>query len=509
MNGRSASGRGWRVLVSVGRPWNSCRDVQAVSPQHTPAMRSLFVALTLVFLSASAVQAQVDDPLYPLGIGSVWEFEIETYNPSGNAFGTAYQTVRRERREVVRDTVLAGEAYRVVRVLTAPGDATEWTSSARCAVRVDRTLGTPVVEWISVAGACAPLEQGMALSNVEIGPFETVVAGDTVSFPTGVRNPTNALDHRGVWRFAEGIGPRAVGVSKGYMGYDYEGTVLTYARVGDLEVGHRYEPGWWHSLVRLDRGDRYQYQKTTYGVGRPRRETVEEWTVRGDSVVGGTPMVVVQQDEYAPSSAGPVRQSLCGVVKGPSVVTSVTLEGPECTEIYTSRIFWFSHLSNAVSAVGESFFGSRDQTGYRGTSFLDLFESTFELGYTKYESSRAPGTFGSMSLFLFELQYAEVGSRTYGRPVAEGDAAPMAVSSAIKAYPNPFGATLNLDLASPVPAMAEVEVLDAIGRRVRRFTAAVPGTHLLDLSNLSLGVYVVRAVLEDGTVLTHRVTKVR
>lgn len=107
------------------------------------------------------------------------------------------------------------------------------------------------------------------------------------------------------------------------------------------------------------------------------------------------------------------------------------------------------------------------------------------------------------------VSYARIGGVEYGTPIVSAGEPPSSDEAALALHPNPLRRYVTLGLASPSPQRASVAVYDLLGRRVLVEEVAAPDEHRLDLSALVPGVYVVRAALADGTVLTRRVTKAR
>lgn len=458
-------------------------------------MRALCALLgALAALVSVSARAQVDDPLYPLDIGAVWEFEADSWSMMYNSTSPLH----RERREVVGDTVVAGDAYRIVRVMRSPVDGAGWTPHGRCAVRVKRSATPPVIEWVPITGTCEPREQGLALSNVRSGSFQVSVVRDAITFSRGIGGSF------GNWDLVEGIGPYAVTVNQSGL---WETTLMTYVHIGDLEAGRPYTPGWWHDLVRLEQGDHYQYRSHAYGPGY-NRTTFETWTVRGDTVVNGTVMTLVSQVEFA-QAGGLVRQSLCGVTKSVSGVSTVVLQGTSCRGIDARQIWWLSNLQDVEVLPGLVRPGSSYSLGYSTGSMYRFVSFAEGIGYVRNRADNRPGTMGSANGSDFVLQYAVIGGTTYGSPLVSDEPDPAGAREALQVQPNPVVGVLRFSVDRAAPAVAEVDVLDMMGRRVLRTAVAVLGTHELDVSALPPGVYIVRATLPGASVLTQRVTKVR
>ena len=102
------------------------------------------------------------------------------------------------------------------------------------------------------------------------------------------------------------------------------------------------------------------------------------------------------------------------------------------------------------------------------------------------------------------LEYARVGSMTFGEPirgipafnVAGESGATVAARLALVAAPNPTAGALRLALTLPEAQTVTAEAFDALGRRVWQTTAALsagPQTLTVDASAWAPGVYVVRA----------------
>jgi T5SS/PEP-CTERM-associated repeat protein len=89
-------------------------------------------------------------------------------------------------------------------------------------------------------------------------------------------------------------------------------------------------------------------------------------------------------------------------------------------------------------------------------------------------------------------------------PQAHGEAA-------VEAFPNPFAARLTLRYILPTAGDHTVDLLDALGRRVRRLAegarAAGPHEIRVDGAGLAPGVYVVRVVAADGARASARIVR--
>ncbi len=204
-----------------------------------------------------------------------------------------------------------------------------------------------------------------------------------------------------------------------------------------------------------------------------------------------------------------MRQSLCGVTKGVSGVSTVVLQGTICRGINASQIWWLSNLQDVDVLPGLVRPGSSYSLGYPTGSMYRFVSFAEGIGYVRNRADNRPGTMGSANGSDFVLQYAVIGGTTYGSPLVSDEPDPAGAREALQVQPNPFVGILRFSVDRAAPAVAEVDVLDVMGRRVLRTAVAVPGTHELDVSALPPGVYVVRATLPGASVLTQRVTKVR
>lgn len=157
----------------------------------------------LLFGWPAVAQEAPDHPFYPLSIGDTWEYEV--------AYGDAYDPVdlvSYQRRTVLRDTLIDGEAYRLVRVDSVsaePGYAV--LAEALCAVRVT-DVGR--VEWVAV-GASSDADCWLPEASLDMG-----IEGAVTSPQVYVNGEPYGLDlvrvEEGEWRdrkvasTAEGFG---------------------------------------------------------------------------------------------------------------------------------------------------------------------------------------------------------------------------------------------------------------------------------------------------------------
>ncbi|MCB2212832.1 T9SS type A sorting domain-containing protein [bacterium] len=99
-------------------------------------------------------------------------------------------------------------------------------------------------------------------------------------------------------------------------------------------------------------------------------------------------------------------------------------------------------------------------------------------------------------------------------PVAESPAATLPTSPALlDVYPNPFNATATATLTLAAPKQIHVALFNMLGQQVMTLAdgLAAPGTHTwpIDASNMTSGIYLLRAEFSDGSALSHKVTLVR
>lgn len=171
--------------------------------------------------------------------------------------------------------------------------------------------------------------------------------------------------------------------------------------------------------------------------------------------------------------------------------------------------------------TGEEYFV---RGGYDGV--LDFEPDTTVTGvpYKTYETSfeliRYSAGFGEV-LYIelkgkdqFVLEACRVGGEAFGvlqYPVADESGPPEPDALALSVFPNPFREQLSVVVDVARPGRVEVELLDVLGRTVRRLDAGwlSPGGQTLRLSGVGLapGLYVVRVRTESGGSAALKVTR--
>ena len=109
------------------------------------------------------------------------------------------------------------------------------------------------------------------------------------------------------------------------------------------------------------------------------------------------------------------------------------------------------------------------------------------------------------------LKYMRIGGEEYGAPqfpLPNEPAPPDTNRLRLEAYPNPFRERLTVAVNGATGGLAEIELIDMLGRTVRRERLGW-GEHTLDLSGegLAPGVYLVRIRTGTGDTATKKVLK--
>ena len=109
------------------------------------------------------------------------------------------------------------------------------------------------------------------------------------------------------------------------------------------------------------------------------------------------------------------------------------------------------------------------------------------------------------------IYYAKVDGVEYGQPfypVSSEDGAPEMEALTLSAYPNPFRSQLTVVMNGATGGLAEIELIDMLGRTVHRERLGW-GEHTLDLSGEELvpGAYLVRIRAGTGGIVTKKVLK--
>jgi hypothetical protein len=179
------------------------------------------------------------DRFYPLGVGDRWVYELLDYG----------QPISYLDRQVIGDTTLAGEPYRVLleQTLSLSGQV---TSSQTCAVRLTPSLSW--FDWRPIAGTCSPPEEDfpgaprwVPLTHAPRYRHDCTATVAGSAYPSAacfsaLYNTFSAGNNRYGVDLATDIG-----LTWAFDAYGYS-IRLAYARVGDVTYGQSpvgSEPG--------------------------------------------------------------------------------------------------------------------------------------------------------------------------------------------------------------------------------------------------------------------------
>ncbi len=446
---------------------------------------------------APALHAQPDptppEAYYPLAAGSRWEYR-ETDETSGP--GTPY----RQRRIVVRDTLVGGETWAVLRTqrfrVVGGAGGPEWTSQGeeRRLVRFDAASATVVQRM--PGGGQVPLVEcrldgpltgdgSVACDPQNALPEYSKRADTEFGIPTTVLYVSTGM---GGIRLAAGIGP--VGES-----LEVRGLQLLYANVGGVEYGtpiagmpNAPDPTPPEAYYPLAVGNEWQYEDCVQegGVCNISHEYVRR-TVERETVVAGTRYFVEVERRYTTASV-PLGQSerllrFAGA-------TLVRRDGASDVPVSCPLDADFDATVDCGTYFGGGIVAAQRLPTVKEYQIAgDLSERfTAGIGLVHRQFWTSP----------FTLRFARVGGAVvFGSAIVAGetDAAPAAVLT-LRATPNPTAGALVLTLTLSEAKTVAVEAFDALGRRVWQQNAVLTAgsqTVAVDASAWAPGVYVVRA----------------
>ena len=469
----------------------------------------LLVALLFTAWTAAA-QEEPGHPSYPLGIGDTWEYEL--------AYGDAYDPVdlvSYQRRTVLRDTVLGGEAYRLVQVdsiSTEPGY--EVLGEALCAVRVTESER---VEWVAVDlsgnGTCwAPEEeQGLVLGAGALVESEVYLNGTHYEFDTVRKWNEEQTEFHTAANFG-----LLMWMQEPWEYSEYDDRFVLraiYAAVGGEEYGHPIGSDVWRAFYPLVEGDVREYEGTGFA-GESSYLRYERWDVGADTMIAGRTYTLVRQQRFD-DAFDLTDDRQCAMRLEEGAVEALLLSGAgSCSSLWSNR---YDLRSNTWTVEPDERLGTVVLAKrYRkdDSSSIESIVIGAGLGvlYYYYRDNGGPGSLGYTR---WDLRYAVADGVTYGSSLIsvanEEEAAPAAFALGA-AYPNPFRSTAALSLTLPAVEAVALEVFDVLGRRVLRrglgMQPAGTSQHRFDLSSAPAGLYIVRATTASGETATRRLVKV-
>ena len=158
----------------------------------------------------------------------------------------------------------------------------------------------------------------------------------------------------------------------------------------------------------------------------------------------------------------------------------------------------FGGSSDSVEVDLSAIFGSGGiVTGKEFYTFVWGFTSVHQLGFTSAVGGCHPcGSFNDLD--VWSLTFAQIGSTTYGARVVSS-ASPPTPSARLSAYPNPARDGITVEGSGH-----QIEVIDALGRRVELMTAPRTDVVRLDVRSIPAGTYLLRRGGETARVTIQR-----
>ena len=478
-----------------------------------------FTLATIALGASASAQETGWEHFFPLDLGNRW---VVLDNPDRTYARFADFTA-------VGDTVIDAQDFALVR--------TEWLnrhfrpiSAARCAVRLVPCCdgqGAEIQSLLLSGGpdCLPPLVQGYSADLAGTGSPGMVQIGDATY---GVEELLwvghfAIMIGEGENSFAGGIGfVSGIWISSQSGGGGSSSSQLVYASVPPDTYGTEptlFEPPDWRRLYPLDVGDRWVYGRSSVPFGAPNRWT--QRTVIGDTTLAGNSYRIVHELTVT-LGGSPTSESLCGVRlrEDTGWFEWLPIEGT-CTPYETTwpdLSFW-RPLTDSMNVT------ARDSFHIGGFSYPGL--AAFEIGGNQgqYPPVYDHAVFlTDVGLYYWDyvhfsgdeswfLVHARVGGMEYGtNPVAtEPEPIPTVVS--FSARPNPFDASLEIELVSVGTSERRLEVFDALGRIVHATQLGVrpPGRYAvqIDGSDWAPGPYLARIATDHGRSATIRLVRMR
>lgn len=486
------------------------------------------LAPLLALCLALPLAAQTPDPTpperyYPLHVGNVWEYGPETGGAPG-PYGF--------RRTVTHDTVAAGHAYAIVREQLFRRIAGSWYSTDdRLVLRFDTASAS--VKVLRPEG-----EHDLFGCRLDLPPFNGSCDGTgpytyyRVSLFAAASVGSDYVT--GALRVIQGEAPTprldllaGVGEVVRYgRSSSFPEFVAEYARVDGVEYGERIaglpedapplppsgDPTPPEDYYPLAVGNRWEAVIT--GAGPPgARPTHLRVSIPSDTLIGGERWFAQRQQYWIHyGGAWSLAYELNDVVRFDTVSATLVRRWPSGSEdpVYPCR--FDGPLTDIVPAECPTFeFGSYTKRFGEQRLGVETVALTISQAFGVIELAAGIG-------FVFEsyeldteatVRFARVGGTTYGTPlgipeVVSDEPDPSSPALALRVAPTPTAGPVTLAVvgaASP----ADVEVFDALGRRVWR--GGVAGETTVDARGWAPGVYVVRAIAGDATATTRIVRR--
>ncbi len=223
------------------------------------------------------------------------------------------------------------------------------------------------------------------------------------------------------------------------------------------------------------------------------------------SASGGNPFESLGKTSYDSTAKTVTRTGISGNLAALFTLGDITNPLPVRVTSFTAVAQGPNALISWATAQEVNNRGFEVQASADGTTFSTLgfvaahspnSSEAQNYGFREVGAGRTPGT-RYYRLRQLDLDGAESFFGPLGLAFGATDAAPTA-----RAYPNPFGAALNLALQSPVAGTATVEVRDGLGRSVRTYrpvlAAGASEVPLDGLQGLPAGLYLVQIVYPGG-----------
>lgn len=389
-----------------------------------------------------------------------------------------------------------------------------------CAVAASFTGSSYTFSLVDAAGTGACASLGAAFPESVSGAPSFSVAGSAVEAvevggePLGSRTTRFGLDDSGAsspqtrvtWRTVDALGVLSYSYSYGLADFgSFRTGTLRQATVGGATVGQPLGSRldfwplaagneWQFRLVDRDGADVGAVVWTVEAAGaglalrtRHVRNGAVEATATCPLTATGASPASAWQTTFSLGSCALPQPYLAPSLNGQAVPLQIDTYAPNAAVVVGPQT-----VTADVAAGERSIGGGADGFGRRASYALARALGPVRFGVE--EPPAGPGM--PPRMWTATLAFARVGTTTVGAQVVANGAGPEAAALAFSAGPNPSRSAVALSFALQAAAEADVEVVDALGRTVRRVAlGALPagaGAARVDLSDLAPGAYTLR-----------------
>jgi hypothetical protein len=267
----------------------------------------------------------------------------------------------------------------------------------------------------------------------------------------------------------------------------------------------------WERFFPAQVGDEWEYEYIRmYCPGQglpcpPADTTYRRFVVTGDTLIDGDRLPIFESAR--------ARCAIRATNGNGFEVHRLSGELGWCLSVENTTVRDMPHDPQGVAIGGTSYvLDATIEVSEGGGLYYNLYGYGADVGlYFRHEYSQF--TQGEYTSYTYSLLYAKFGGVEYGTSVVATEGGePADPTPALVVYPNPVSETVRAAFTLLHPGPARVEVADLLGRIVLGHDlGALPTgrfSRTLDLSTLSSGVYLLRVVLGDGTVVARPLTRV-